>query len=95
MLNLENLAEQALMSIGILATEGKALPVGVLREGLARVTMNPEGYAYDDFTLDNILAAVILAVVSTGHVVLIGDKLFWKIEQAAGKVAGISDEELN
>lgn len=77
------------MLVGILAVEGKVLPLPILREGLAKVTMCAEGYTYDDETLDAMTLIVVACACGTGHVVCDGDNLCWNSGISAGKDAGI------
>lgn len=87
------------MTVGMLAIEGKVLPLGILREGLAKVTLCPEGYALADAELDAMTLIVVAFACETGYVTVQGDYLVWagnSAGQSAGTSAGkVSDENLN
>lgn len=79
-MKLEMLAEQVIFAVGLLAVEGKTLPVNALREGLAKTTML-EGYALPDDELDTLTVAVAHCAMESGLVGLNDGCLFFKIPE--------------
>lgn len=77
-MKLELLAEQVIFAVGLLAVEGKVLPMNALRDGLATTTM-VEGYALPDHELDILTVAVAHCAMESGLIGLNDGCLFFKV----------------